>query len=379
MALRIEIKGYISDLQAKLAQAKSSLRGFANSASVQIGRIGAGFLAAFGVQALFRYLKDIGDQMDQVGKASARLGISTKAYQEMAFAAKLAGVSMDRFTLAMSALGPFMLNAANSSSRQAKALRLLNLEYSDLAKMSPEKQFNTITRAVDQLSNATERVGVSRLIFGRAGFEVLGMASNMEAAREKMKGALIGDDQIRAAEEFNDALALMDKQLRALIANFGIFKTASAWLSRAQEEGIAGTLLRQAYEAQKTMIFGPLKYLPTDILSNEGAAINKRFGGAESGPAQRAAQRKARENAAASSVADIFGEKGSSGGGSTNQIFSDALRRIGGMSSSSNVGGFANDPAYMTSEFLRQWLPVIAEVAKSIDKKTPSPNSKGLF
>jgi len=103
MALKIDIKGNVSDLRAKLGQANGALSGFASKVKAKFVAVGAAIIAAFAFNKIKNSITGLIDEMDKIGKASDRIGITTKAYQEMSFAAELAGVTMERFTLAMSA------------------------------------------------------------------------------------------------------------------------------------------------------------------------------------------------------------------------------------------------------------------------------------
>jgi len=184
MALKIDIKGNISDMRAKLSQAGASVRKFGRVVRVvawraekrfqklgktinqslknSFGGIGAKAIGAvggfFAIRQVTSMAKALVDEMDKIGKASDRLGITAEAYQEMAFAAQLAGVSMERFTLAMSALGPFMLNAAKAGTKQARVLDVLKLGYKDLAALNPEGQFKAITKFLAWLGITTKRL-----------------------------------------------------------------------------------------------------------------------------------------------------------------------------------------------------------------------------
>jgi hypothetical protein len=382
MALRIDIKGHISDLRAKLSQAGNALNKFSQSVKSKMAAVGTQVLAslagAFALHSIKTQITSLIDEMDKIGKASDRLGVSTKAYQEMAFAAKLAGVTMERFTLAMSALGPFMLNAANGASRQAKALKVLNVDYAELSKMAPEKQFNTITKAIDELANATERVGISRLIFGRAGFEVLGMAANMEAAKKRIEDGIISEKDIRAAEDFNDTLAAMSTKLKAVAANSGALR-AVAEILKNFEGGGAGAL---AQAARLDPVTGPFMALGGLIGSNATIAnlqkstaeeIDKLNKGGPGDAARRAADRQA------ANVAEAFAA--STGGGGMRERFRvDQLRRIGALPGAGPGTGDGPILSMATNlEKLVEIIPPIAQAATAINLKTPPPNKDGKF
>lgn len=394
MALKIDIKGQVSDLRAKIGQAASSVRRFGRlmrvvswraekrwqklgktinkSLKESFGGIGAKAFGAVGgflaIRQITSMARNLVDEMDRIGKASDRLGITAEAYQEMAFAAKLAGVSMERFTLAMSALGPFMLNAAKAGTRQAKVLEVLNLKYKDLAKLDPEAQFKAITKAIDGISNATERVGVSRLIFGRAGFEVLGMARNYETAVNKIRsaGGIISSEDIKAAEQFNDQLALMISRLKASSTKSGLL----AWLN-----DIAKTISEEG-------LFDFSRPLSEGMLTGEGLggsseeAVAAAAGEKISKKMIDAARKTMEEGKLGESAAEAMaaGAEKVSGAVKKDQFRVDQLRRIGALPSAVTGG-----PRQPIVDVVEHWLPLVLEAAREINRKTPDVNQGGRY
>jgi hypothetical protein len=362
-------------LKAKLGRANAAVKNFGTSVMGQFRNIALSFAGAFAVTNIIGKLRGLVDEMDKIGKAADKLGVSTKIYQEMALAAELSGVTMERFKLAMSAMGPFMLNAATGTAKYTAVLERLNLRYDDLAKLKPEQQFKRITGELDKVANATERVGLARAIFGRAGLEVLGMARNYELAREKLAGSIISRQDIAAAEKFNDELKIMEKRLKAMAANAGWVRKLANFLENVQSP-------RGRKDIGENMVLRMLGLTNLNEYSKkvfndfdqQMAAMNKQGVTTER---QRDILRKQREEEAAGKNFKKIYESmtgANSAGGGTRERF-DQFRRIG------SLGGFGGGGVteYPVLTFLEQWGPLVRASVEDIARKTPEPNEGGRY
>ena len=371
MALRIDIKGHISDLKAKLGQARASVSKFGSMVGSKLvalaSSFGATLLGMFAFRSLITHARGLINHLDKIGKASAALGVSTKVYQEMAFAAQLAGSSMEKFKLAMSAMGPFMLNAAAGGRTQAAVLERLNLNYKELSQLKPEEQFRAITAELDKVANATERVGLARAVFGRAGLDVLNMARNLETARNRLAGSIISEQDIAAAESFNDEMALLYKRFQALAVGSGAIRKLAEemeYLNKQTKQYILHLLfiktgIPQALEKLNFLI------TPEDqIIANENKGLTEK---------ERKDRVKRREELkAAKDIKQVFDAMGGKGGGGDRERY-DQFRRIGALGGFSGGGG---QPTPVLS-FLEQWGPLVRASVEDINRKTPDVDPGG--
>lgn len=346
MALRIDIKGHITDLQAKLSEAKGRLSRFASSVKSRLMGIGGALAGAFAITRIISGLNRLKDEMDEIGKSAKAIGVSAETFQEMKFAAKLAGVEMSKLKMSMGALGAFMLQAANGGKIQSAVLKRLSLDYDALSKMKPEEQFKLITKALDGVSNATERVGLARSVFGRSGMDLLLVAREYEKSVQAIRagGGIISNEEIAKAEELNDQIATMATRMKAVIANTGFFSGINDFLKVGFVK--SDHLVREAYgkPITKAMVDAAKKGR-----QEAGKDIKAIFD-----------EGKKKNTAAKSVIAD--------------QVIADQFRRIGATSFGNQFSNQENK-----IDELNKSMTIVAEATNSINRKTPEVNQGGKF
>ena len=367
MALRIDIKGHINDLRAKLARAKSGIRNFASSVTARLGGVAAAFAGAFAVHRIISGIRSLINEMDEIGKKSKALGVGVETFQEMSFAAKIAGVSMQQLSKGMGAMASFMLMAANNGKTQLAILDKLGLKYDDLAKMKPEEAFRRITKAIDEVGSAQERVGISKQIFGRAGVDLLNVARGYESAVQSIRnaGGIITEEDIRNAERFNDELALAGQKFKAGVAKSGFTTLLADLADRFNKEGL--------FDFDKSLKRGVLT--PLADVADE---INEKFGKAIT-PEEVAAKRKsAAETKAAKTLKQAFDEVSTSAKSAqkADRLKVDQFRRIGATAFGNQMANTSVEARLMEMEM---WMRLVAESTQGINRKTPEVNQGGKF
>lgn len=93
-----------------------------------------------------------------------KTGLSTATIQRMAFVANQTGASLDSFTDSAFKLG---VNLADGDSGVVAAVRSLGLSLSDIQRLNPSQQFETIIRSLGSVENQTERNRLGVELFGR--------------------------------------------------------------------------------------------------------------------------------------------------------------------------------------------------------------------
>jgi hypothetical protein len=147
----------------------------------------------------------IGKATEYAGKLqdlAAQTGLTTDTLQEMAYAAKQTGSSLDAFTNAAFKLG---INLAGGSNSVEGAVAKLGLSFAALQAMSPDEQFNTITKALGGVQDAQERNRLGVLLFGKSFKEV---ASAVASGYDEMAShaTKAGEAQVNALADAGDAV-----------------------------------------------------------------------------------------------------------------------------------------------------------------------------
>ena len=203
-----------------------------------------GIFAGFSIRGVFRQFSRLMDQLDEIGKKSAQLGVTTKQFQQLDFAAGQMGATTRDVETAISRMSRTLSDAERGQARANDALDQLNISYQDLIGLDIVDQFQLIGDSVNRVTNQQRRLNLAQEFFGRSGRVILDMSSNYEELAKQAESVVIGEEHIKAAEDYNDAIDRMGKRLRALAVETGavrgIAEAADYWtdaLSRAEKSG----------------------------------------------------------------------------------------------------------------------------------------------
>lgn len=202
----------------------NKLDGFVKNATG--GLVGLkGVIAGLSAGAFVAFLKSSVKVGEEIEKASDRLGISKKAYQELTYAADVAGVSHETLT---GVLGKFQKGLGQTSAdltTTQKGLGLLGLTLDDLKKKSPEEQFRLVAERIGAISDPAKRAAAEVALFGRAGAELdvifrLGAGGLAKFADEAARfGFILSDETIKKAAEADDEFDKIGRALKVAGVN----------------------------------------------------------------------------------------------------------------------------------------------------------------
>jgi hypothetical protein len=164
------------------------------------------------------YAANVAQGVDAMNDLAQRTGIGVESLQALQMAAKLSGI--DDVTGAVQKLGVEIGQAAESG--KTEAFTKLGLDFQKLQAMAPEEQFKAIQAAISALPTPAERAAAAVSIFGKAGVELLPlMNQNLAEVEERMRrlGAIVGDDQVEAIGDMNDALDMVKDTFDGIIGN----------------------------------------------------------------------------------------------------------------------------------------------------------------
>lgn len=154
------------------------------------------------------------DHAAAIGEQSYQLGLSTKAFQEYTFAAKMAGVDQQNF---VSSTQKFLKNLGDiraGAGGAATSIGQLNpaLLSSLRSAKSTEEALDVTFKTLGNMSDAAERATLGTALFGKqwgALSEIIRKGeSDLKAAREEANklGIVMSDDMIKAADEASDKM-----------------------------------------------------------------------------------------------------------------------------------------------------------------------------
>lgn len=164
-----------------------------------IGKIAAtaGTAIAAGIAAgVAKATANISKLVDEAGK----IGVSSTQFQALSYAATTTGTDMETLKRGFTELQKTINDAAGGSESATTAFTRLGLSVDTLRTMSPDEQFKTVTQALSEVSDATERSTLGFEILGKTYTELTpmmsgGIKSLQDAANEAVKiGQVLGEE-----------------------------------------------------------------------------------------------------------------------------------------------------------------------------------------
>jgi hypothetical protein len=159
------------------------------------------------------------ETIDAQSKMARRLGMSMGAFQGLALAGDLAGVSMDTVGMAATKADVALVKAGQGSATAQAAFSNIGLAVSELSKMDPAARFVEIGKAIDALPSQAEKSATAMALFGRSGAELLPLFEGIEKttkANDQLKTSL-NTNQGNAVEAMNDSFTMAGQAINGIV------------------------------------------------------------------------------------------------------------------------------------------------------------------
>ena len=183
-----------------------------------------GALGALSITAFASATRSTLDYADALGKTSARLGITTTALQTLRFAATQSGMttealemSLQRFTRRLAEAGQGTGVLKDTFTKLGMSIR----NTSDGSLKSAEQMLSEVADKLATIPDQGERVRLAFQMFDSEGVKMVNMLQGGSGALDDMRkkleatGAVLSEDFIKKSEEANDAIDLLQNQLKA--------------------------------------------------------------------------------------------------------------------------------------------------------------------
>lgn len=171
-------------------------------------------------KAFINAAKDTAAFGDNIDKASKKLGISAKAYQEFDFIAQHSGTTMSAIQSAL-----VKLEKSAGSKGAAAAFKELGLSQKKVSKMSAEDKLNTVITALQGVTDETKRSQLATALFSKSSKELGPLLATSAAETEKMRqqvhdlGGVMSDEAVKASADFQDQLQNMNTAMDGMKRN----------------------------------------------------------------------------------------------------------------------------------------------------------------
>lgn len=195
---------------------ESLAKGLKTTTAVIAGALTAATGAAVATgKAFISAANDVSAMGDTIGDNAAKMGISTKSYQEWDFILQRAGSSIDSMKTSMKTLA----NAAVSGS---EAFTALGISQEEIASLNQEQLFERTVQALQGVTDEQTRMALASKLLGKGALELGGVfnmtASEVEATKQEMYdlGAYLDEDAISASDNYQDTLLNMKDSVKGL-------------------------------------------------------------------------------------------------------------------------------------------------------------------
>lgn len=182
--------------------------------------IGAAMTAVTGAavatgKAFINTANDISSMGDSIGDNAAKMGISTKAYQEWDFILQRSGSSIDAMKTSMKTL-------ANAAVNGSDAFKTLGISQKELNSLSQEELFERTVKALSGIEDTSKRTALASKLLGKGALELGGVfnmtSDEIEQAKQKMYdlGAYMDEDAIAASDTYQDTMTDLQDSIKGM-------------------------------------------------------------------------------------------------------------------------------------------------------------------
>lgn len=193
--------------------------GLKTAAKVGVGAIAAiGTAAVVATKEIVKGASEVAAYGDNIDKASQKMGISAKAYQEWDAVLQHSGTSIDSMSRGLITL---QKNAANS----AEKFEVLGLSQEQVASMSTEELFAATISGLQNMGESAERTALASELLGGSAKELGALlntsAEDTQAMIDKLHemDGVMSDESVKAAAAYQDSLQDMQTAFGAVKRN----------------------------------------------------------------------------------------------------------------------------------------------------------------
>lgn len=215
--------GAVAEPAAKEAGEKSGkgfgealAKGIKTTSAIIAGALTAATGAAVATgKAFIGAANDVSSMGDAIGDSAAKMGVSTKFYQEYDFVLQRAGSSIDSLKTSMKTLATAAVNGSDAFAQ-------LGISQEEVATLSQEQLFDRTIKALQGVDDTVTRTALASKLLGRGATElgaVLDMtADEVAATKQEMYdlGAYLDEDAISASDNYQDTMLNMKDSVKGL-------------------------------------------------------------------------------------------------------------------------------------------------------------------
>ena len=222
-----------------------------------VAGIGEVMLAAFAVEKVVDWAKEMGEAAEKTSHLSEIFGMSVPQVEGLGAAAKLSGMGMDELTRAMGILDKNLATAGDGTGPAAQAFKALGISAKD-----GKDQMTLLMDVAGKfagMADGPEKVALAMAIFGRAGRDMIPMLNKGKEGIEELDrtmqaysaGTLKKTGE--ATQELRDWLAEANEKGLALAESTNVTGVAMQGVSNVMTDAFA-PMLKDATDCMNELI-----------------------------------------------------------------------------------------------------------------------------
>lgn len=192
---------------------------------ITIGKIGLGLsgIGALITAPITMAIHKFAEGGSQLLVLSERTGMSVEALSRLRYMADQTGSNIDEFEVAIRRMQKSLVAGFLQGGEAAESFALIGLSVRKLIRLSPEQQFDAITKRLAMMKNESVRSAESMSIFGRSGTVVLPMIRNLkELNRQFTEFDLeVSTESAKTAHRLEQSYNAFKKTLDKIITTIG--------------------------------------------------------------------------------------------------------------------------------------------------------------
>lgn len=194
MADDVEIRfgATLESFNLGMAQIRETLQGLTEplrGVRDNLGEVAEAFIAAFAVEKIADFVKEMAELGEQAVRTSEMLGMTTEQVTDLQFAAAVTGGSAHGMTVALERLSRSMANAQNAASMEHAAFQALGIS-ADFLKEHQNDLMGVLEAVAQKFSESADGPGKTAIamdLLGRSGAEMIPLLNEGAAGFEELK------------------------------------------------------------------------------------------------------------------------------------------------------------------------------------------------
>ena len=191
-----------------------------------IGRLRNLIAGTAAVGAFVGQLRQTATALDQIGKQSLKLGVTTEELSALRYAAEQSGIPISSLDTAIQRLVRRSAEAAQGMGEARGALAELGIDAQSFVGLSLEDKMSLLADAFADIDNQSDRVRLAFKLFDTEGVAMVNVlqqgGAEMRRLTEEARefGAVVDQQAAAAAARFNDALSRIGSSVSGRVREF---------------------------------------------------------------------------------------------------------------------------------------------------------------